>query len=280
MGKQIFLSLLILLVLPFFQSCKENELPEGTQRIVDNNDDLRPNPPGAQDPPEPTPGPTPLPRPNPGRATVQILPYDLANGELGKYKSAYRKKYIPFAGLKEPAISEDCAPGFIDRCVVNRQVLFQFFTETINKKYPKETWGIKSIQLTGSFYTIAKNHKTESICMLNNKKCSGVALTKFPKFGLPLLVKLFVWEKDFWAKKTNQTMVNNHFFQLLSEGWSPEEKLFKRENLALDLTQLFALRLVDFDTLVRKNKSLIFSISDDTFVENPSLILTLESILP
>jgi len=59
-----------------------------------------------------------------------------------------------------------------------------------------------------------------------------------------------------------------------------DEGIFVRQNLAIDLARFLSLPSTEIQTLVRKNEGIQFSVTDDTFVEEPILTIHFRRRLP
>ncbi|MCF8060235.1 MAG: hypothetical protein K9K67_13120 [Bacteriovoracaceae bacterium] len=256
--------LVISLFILFVSSCQKDQspIPTNTGRDVSGNDDLSPTP---------TPVPAPVPTTPPlEEEVVSLQPSDLNKNDTNV---VYRKMFRPI-GLNEPRDDHRfCHPDYKDRCVVNRQVLFQFSTTFINENYPSELWDILKINLTANFYSVGKNQRTELLCLLNNRVCSGKAISQVIGLKVPFL-KILWRNHKFWIGRDEDHVLNDKFHHELIAG-AVDETIYIRENLSMDLKEFLSLATTDMQTLVRKNEGIKFSVTDDTYVEDPILTIRL-----
>lgn|GEM_PF-2531483 len=261
--------LITLLLMTLLFSCQQDEttIPKSPNRDVSGNDDLNPTP---------TPTPVPPPTPPPLQTEVLILqPSDLNKNDTN---IVYRKMFKP-VGLNETRDDHRfCHKDFKDKCVVNRQVLFQFSTTSINSSFPSELWDITKIELTANYYSVGKNQRTELLCLLNNRRCSGKAISNVIGLKVPFL-KILWRNNKFWIGRDEDHVINDKFHQALLDG-KLDEGIFVRQNLAIDLARFLSLPSTEIQTLVRKNEGIQFSVTDDTFVEEPILTIHFRRRLP
>lgn len=271
MKKLIFL--LTLVPLLTFTSCSdESQLPIDPLAIG-GNDDLNPDPgPGDGDNPAPTPTPTPPPQNQ--RVTITLEPSDLNKDDTN---IVYRS-YIKAVGLNEPRKHRKCPDNFKNQCVVNRQILFQFNVDEINKDYPQELWDITFIELKADYYSLGEKYRTELLCVLNNKICSGKAITKIAGIDIPF-VKLLWRNPRFWRGRDENHVVSESFHAELLSG-KVQKDFFIRKNLTMSLSRTFNLADTELQTLVRKNEGIQMSVTDDTYVEFPTLKIGLKRRVP
>lgn len=268
--KLLVITTIISLIL--FSSCSQDApvIPVDPNRSIGGNDDLRPDP-----NPEPTPPPpTPTPPPN-LTAEVTIEPSSLSKGDT---TLVYRKVF-KVVGLNEPRSGHrNCDDAYQDQCTVNQQILWQFNTTEVNTVYPPELWDIGRVEMTASYYSIGNNGRTELICLLNEKVCSGKSITKIPRLGLPFL-KILWRNHKFWTGR-DEDHVKNQLFHDLLLGGQQGENLFIVRNHTIDFTRLFSMPPTQVQTLIRKNEGIHLSVTDDTFVEEPILKVFLKRRVP
>ena len=260
MNKNLKLIIVALLSLSFLYSCKSTQ-PDEPDFSGGGRDDLQPAP-----DPEPTPIPDDPPAP-PRVETWSLEGDDISKEERKETPIPYRTWFVKTINLNQNVENKKCVSGYEDRCVVNRQLLFQFRTEEIQEKYPTEFWSLKSARLTGSYYSVGKNNRTELLCLLNANHCSGQGILK-NWFG-----KLIWWSSKFWTKKYDHIVKNKWFNEFLIEGYDATDKLYIRRDETVNLLDIFPVRLIDMERYVRKDKSVKFSITDDTYIEDPILHL-------
>lgn len=270
------MKLLVILITLFsllsLTSCNSDDptIPTGPNSGVGGNDDLNPGP----DPtPDPTPTPTPTPPPT-EKVVIELQPSDLNKDDT---TLVYRKMFKPVQ-LGEPRKHRHCDDDHKDTCVVNRQVLFQFSTTSLNETYEQELWDVTKVTLKANYYSIGKNHRTELLCLLNNRLCTGKAISKIAGLNIPF-IKLLWRNQKFWIGRDEDHVMNDVFHQELLSG-KVNDNLFIRKDLTFDIARTFILPATDLQTLVRKNEGIHFSVTDDTFVEDPVLTIHLKRRLP
>lgn len=273
MKKLIFVTTLLPLLT--LLSCSNGSDVPVDPLAIGGNDDLNPDP-GPGDGDNPGPNPTPTPTPPPGDQTVSITlePSDLHKDDT----TIVYRSYIKAVGLNEPRKHRNCPDNFKNQCVVNRQILFQFNVEDLNETYPQELWDITSIELKGDYYSVGEKYRTELLCILNNKVCSGKAITKIAGLNIPF-VKLLWRNPRFWRSRDEDHVVSEAFHTELLNG-KVQKDFFVRKGLFMNLSRTFNLANTEIQTLVRKNESIHFGVTDDTYVEFPSLKINLKRRLP
>jgi hypothetical protein len=254
-------------------SCSQDEaaIPIDPNTGIGGNDDLRPGP---------TPQPTPLPPPVPTPKPVENVVLTIEPSSLNKNDTTlvYRKMFN-VVGLGEPRSGHrSCDSRYSEQCAVNQQILWQFSTEDINENYPQELWDVGKVEMTASYYSVGKNHRTELLCLLNNRFCSGKAISRLPRLGLPFL-KILWRNHNFWTGRDEDHVRNQLFHDILLAGQDGEE-FFRVSNHTLDFSRFFSMHANQVQTLVRKNDGIQMSVTDDTFVEDPILKVYLKRRVP
>lgn len=267
MKNLIILSFALLLL----ASCNSDDpiIPTGPNSDVGGNDDLNPGP-----VPNPTPTPTPPPPPINETVNLELLPSDLNKDDT---TLVYRKMFKTVQ-LGENRDHRHCDDDYKSTCIVNRQVLFQFNVEDINKNYPSELWDVTRVSLKANYYSVGKNERTELLCILNNRLCSGKAISKIAGLKIPF-IKILWRNGQFWIGRDEDHVMNDIFHKALLDG-EIHEKLFIRKDLTLDLSRTFNMQPPALQTLVRKSEGVHFSVTDDTYVEDPVLSVSLKRRLP
>lgn len=275
----LFIPLVSLLV---FSSCKKGgELPPIPSDGLSNSEDLKPDPNAPKPTPPPLPGDPGQPS-DPGDPTPQSVKINILASDINpnSVELVYRKFIKPMQ-LGEVTHDEECHPNLTDKCIWNSQVIFGFDTEYLNKDYPKELWEITHVELTASFYSLAPNKRGELFCSLDLKVCSGAytkdALTNDSSEGK--ILKFFIKNPKFWVGKNKRHVVNNDFTELLKLH-KIEDHLWIVRDHTFELGKLFKLPLNEVKTLMRKTHILSFSVSDDTYVEDPIIKVYLNRRLP
>lgn len=264
------LYVILILAVLFYSSCSQDDpvIPVDPNRSIGGNDDLQPGP-----GPDPTPTPEPTPAP-PQTATVTLQPSSLSKGDT---TLVYRKVF-KVVGLNEPREHRNCHEQYSDKCTINQQILWQFDTSGINENYPSALWDIGKVEMTAGYYSVGKNHRTELLCLLNNKVCSGKAISKIPRLGLPFL-KILWRNHKFWTGRDGDHVKNKLFHDTLLSGQINEE-LYVVPNHTFDFSRVFSLPATAVQTLIRKNDGVHLSVTDDTFVEDPILKVYLKRRVP
>ncbi len=252
-------------------SCNQGsgELPPIPSDVIRDTDDLNTNPDTDQDTPDDTVDPR-LPPDNPTdptnpndpnqppqqSAVLKILPSDVNPDSV---TLVYRKTIEPLQ-LGETSDPKDCHPSFPTKCVWNSQVIFGYSTDFLNNEYPKEVWEIAAVEMTVSFYTHALNKRSELFCLHNTKMCSGQIGKDDGKF--------IVKNPKFWTGKDGNHVANALFTAVMGRN-RLEESLWIVHDYTFSLGKMFKLSDNDLRILFRKKDIVSFSVSDDTYVEDP-----------
>ncbi len=251
-----------------------DDLNSGTDRDdpIDTVDPRLPtDPTNPDDPSDPT-DPNDPTNPTPQNVKLDILPSDVNPDSV---TLVYRKTIDPLQ-LGETSDPKDCHPSFPHKCVWNSQVIFGYSTEFLNNEYPKELWEITAIEMTVSFYTHALNKRSELFCLHNTKMCSG-QLSKDDKANEE--AKLIVKNPKFWTGKDGNHVANSLFTTVLGNH-RIEKELWIVKDYTFNLAKLFKLTDLQLHTLFRKESIISFSVSDDTYVEDPLVKVYLKRRLP
>lgn len=223
--------------------------------------------------PGPTPGPTPpAPGPTPAPPTVETKTLNFKASDLNPEDAVmvYKKRVKP-TQLGTPVDDEDCHNKYKDRCIKDRQVLFQFNIEEINERFPADLWDVVEFKLEASFFSVSGDISNELLCLLNRKVCSGVEIKKLGGIRLP-----FLWRNSkFWTGLPREHVLNRKFDQVLRSGINSNGVAVLVEE-SFNLIELFSLTPKTLLTTIRKNKQLHFSVSSDTYVEDPELTISLK----
>ncbi len=272
MKLSLILSTLLLLCL---FSCSQDDpvIPIDPNSGIGGNNDLKPDP---QPAPTPTPGPGPEPTPAPiEKLVLTIEPSSLNKGDT---TLVYRKMF-KVVGLGEPRSGHrNCDSRYPDHCSVNQQILWQFSTQELNENYPQELWDVGKVEMTASYYSVGKNHRTELLCLLNNQVCSGKAISRIPRLGLPFL-KILWRNHKFWTGRDEDHVKNQLFHETLLAGQDGEE-FYRVHNHTFDFSRVFSMPANQVQTLIRKNDGIHMSVTDDTYVEDPLLKIYLQRRVP
>lgn len=255
-------------------SCSNDSASPIDPLAIGGNDDLNPNPGDGRDDGNPDPTPTPGPPPANERVVLTLQPSDLHKDDT----TIVYRSFIKPIGLNEPRDHRDCPDNYKDQCVVNRQILFQFNTEPLNETYPQELWDVTFVELKADYYSSGEKHRTELLCILNIKLCSGKAKSKIAGIKIPF-GKLLWRNSKFWRGRDDDHLVNEAFHSELLNG-KVQKNFFVRKDLRMNLTRIFNLPNTEIQTLVRKNEGIQFSVTDDTYVDSPILTIGLQRRLP
>ena len=279
-----FLLLVVSSTLILLNSCdKGGDLPAIPENVIRDSDDLTPapdsdqdnqnpdNPDNSGDTNDPTDPDTPTQPtdPRPQSAIQRILPSDVNPDDV---ILVYRKSIDPMQ-LGQVTDSRKCHPVFPHKCIWNSQVIFGYDTTILNQDYPKELWEITSVEITTSLYTLAIDKRDEFFCIHNLKLCSG-ELNKDDDNQ-----KFIVKNPKFWNGDNDDHMTNNIFTNVLRAHQIEDELWIVRDH-SFDIAKLYNLSTLNLRTLFRKNNFISFSISDDTYVEDPIIKVYLNRRLP
>ncbi|MDC1175588.1 hypothetical protein OAT67_09325, partial [Bacteriovoracaceae bacterium] len=198
--------------------------------------------------------------------------------DLDGLRTPYKKGIVKHLSLGESRKGKWCAKNFKNRCVKNRQVHFAFDLDEVPYLLDGQYRVVKS-EIQASYYSIGKNYKTEMLCFLNINRCSGRSIIKIPRLGLSFLIKMLWWDKKFWENGYDAVVSNDWFHSQMMNTWSDEEELYLMENSSLAMSSLFNLHSDELTDIFKSERSLVFTVTDDTFVEDPKIKLTLEEVI-
>jgi len=181
-----------------------------------------------------------------------ILPYKTSGFKTLKYGERIKK-------------SRKCHKDYSKKCVVNKQVYFRFNLDKF-KRTNYNDYAVRDIQLTGDFYSVGKNHRTELLCILNNLHCSGRGIIKFPKIGLGFLFKMLYWNQSFWGGEYDKVVRTPYFNSYLSAGSVDGGKIFIRKDAPISFKTAFNYNWRQLDNLLSLD-NINMVVTDDTFVD-------------
>ncbi len=272
MKKALFLLLslnLSLFILTGLTGCsnKDEGFPEASIPSRGDND-LKPDPSDPNDPNDPVPPPQPR---ETGFMTFE--PEDLSKDELKDLQAPYKNFWVKRWNINKTDDNRKCSDSYKDRCIHNKQVIVQFDLDEIKNQFPPQKWTIVYAKLQASYYSLKKNHRTELLCFLNAKRCSGQVVERIPNIGLGFIARFFWWDKDFWKEGPDSVIANNYFHNLLNENYKEEDEIFILKESILDVSNVFDINLEKMQTIFRKQEKIQFAVADDTFIESPKLEL-------
>ncbi len=251
------LACFLVLVL-LISSCKKEEETTTVSDGVGRQDDEIRLPPA-----EPTPDPTPPPWEEPQWKIVEIPARVLMSQEMNLLHFPYTKLTMKILKLGQNRKHKKCEDDYEDQCVVNRQIGFAFDLDIFKRENP-HTLVVKDMQVVFDAYSIEKNKRSELLCSLDFRVCSGR--------GKPqnIIVKTFWQDGTFWKKGYERTVLTPLFQTTIDDG-DTSEGLYIVKDAALSLIDLFKLRSDNFKEYAVLKKNLKFAVTDDTYVENVSL---------
>lgn len=226
-----------------------------------------PQQPGPPDDDDDNPGP-PDP-PDARKIIVEVDGYGIRKGDLNGLKLPYKKKTVKVVPMGKTNKSKDCPKKHRHHCVKNRQVLVAFDLAEVTQHLDK--FYVSDIQLMGDFYSIGKNYRTELICLLHKKACSGRGIVKLPGWGLPWIVKMAWWEKKFWKAGYENVVKTQNFHHILEESFNKDEGLYMLEGANLKFNRLFGYNKDDMTSMTKGQTRFVLAITDDTYVQNMKL---------
>lgn len=275
---------LILLICSLFTSCSNKSEEEfGIDSPKSATEDIQKPP---SNPPS-SDGPS-IPR-DPGNGNdspSQVVSYkkiqmsDLTEEELESIEFPYHRKTgakLKLAGMSEE--SKKCSDVHKNKCIDRKQVHFHFNLENLKLQYEPELWKVESISLEASYISHQENDKTELICFLNTKKCSGKIIYQANSRFTSKIAKLLWINKKFWEKDHTLNIVNQAFTEKLESSFIDQDKVYMAHNTVFNIESLFSIDKQSLDTVVRKSNHLSFVVSDDTFVEDPVLTIKFVKII-
>lgn len=215
------------------------------------------------------------PPPNSRRWTETLNAVNADKDILKGLKLPYQHKIVKKIALGESRKTKKCPDAFKKKCVKNRQVSFNFNLKELSSFDPFDT-KVVDINLTGTFYSIGKNHRTELLCILQIKRCSGRSIIKLPGIGLGFLVKMIWWDKEFWADGYEKVIRSTLFHDELNNSYNEEAGLYIMEKKTFSLKDLLAYRAGLLHQVIIENDNLTFTVADDTFAEQLSLDVILQ----
>ncbi|GAB4419184.1 MAG: hypothetical protein OHK0056_29140 [Bacteriovoracaceae bacterium] len=219
--------------------------------------------------------PPPNPEEPPQHVLVEVTGQSAIDSDINQLNLVYSKVLKPI-GLGETVKSKQCPKGHEHHCIKDRQVVFQF--DLNSAQMPGNNYRIKEAILVGDFYSIGKNFRTELLCLLNTKTCSGRGIIKIPRLGLSFMVKMLWWNKKFWDRTYDETVVTTHFHDQLEKGFNQDEEIYILEDFSFSLDELFNWHKDNINHLYQNHKVWNFSITDDTFIDRPKLQLRFERV--
>lgn len=237
------------------------DLPQGE---VDGNDEIRD--------PDPTPTPTPAP---PGPPGVQIVKLDARdyNPEDGSENVIipYTIKKVKYIGFGKTQRGIMCRLFGSDNCTRNRQVLFAFDMPQFG-----EIKRLHDVRIQANFVTYGKSYETELLCLNNLKACSGNGIKKIPVLGLSNHVKKKWWNQEYWADGYDSVVKNNVFQESVNNSAEVNRNTRVSGQRDYSLRDLFGLNDQDLIDLLQGEATLWFTVTDDTFVMTPQLVVMYE----
>lgn len=207
------------------------------------------------------------------RIIVEVNGYAISKNDLKNLKLPYKKKTVKPVPMGTAVKSKDCPSKHKQHCSKNRQVLVAFDLDDVTKHL--DDYYISDIQLGGDFYSIGKNYRTELICLLHKKACSGRGIVKLPGWGLPWIVKMAWWEKGFWKEGYEKVVKTQNFHHLLESSWNEDEGLYMMEGANLKFNRLFGYNHDDLTSMTRNQNRFVMTVTDDTFLQNAKLTFKL-----
>tara|TARA_R110002049_G_scaffold300492_1_gene491408 strand:- start:356 stop:1159 length:804 start_codon:yes stop_codon:yes gene_type:complete len=248
-------------------SCGKNpHLVDQLASEVGGNDTLEPDP-----TPIPTPTPTPTPPPSAKFVELGARDYDPSSGEKVVVELPYRTKKVKTIqyGISQSNIM--CRLFGKDNCVRNRQVLFAFDIPALGK-----ITKLHDIRIQANFIVYGKSYDTELLCLNNIGTCSGNGIKKIPLLGLQKYVKKKWWNPTYWAAGYEDVVKNKYFHNQLKKSSVVNRNTRTTGPQDLSLKDLFDLNESDLLGLLSDQESFWFTLTDDTFVQSPKLVIIYE----
>lgn len=234
---------------------------------IGGNDPVNPGPTPTPDPDDPPPPPPPSAK----VVTLGARDYDPASGETIQVPLPYKLKKVKYIGHGRSQSGIMCRLFGNDNCTRNRQVLFAFDLPALG-----EIKKIHDVRLQANFITYGLSFDTELLCLNNLTTCSGNGIKKIPLLGLEKYVKKKWWDENYWAGGY-EDVVRNDFFQRAIKSSQPVNALTRMTgNKDFSLRQLFDLGDQDLLNILRQEQTLWFTVTDDTFVMSPTLVVYYE----
>lgn len=211
--------------------------------------------------------------PEPPRLIIEVNGYAIEKDELGELKLPYKKGIVKPVPMGTTVKAKECPKNHKHHCVKNRQVLAAFDLGDVSKHL--DDYDISDIQLRGDFYSIGKNYRTELLCLLHKKACSGRAIVKIPGWGMPWIVKMAWWKKSFWKAGRKSVVKTKNFYNELEASWNEDEGLYMLEGASLKFNRLFKYNKDDLTSMTKGQKRFVIVVTDDTYFQNVKLIFKL-----
>ena len=212
-------------------------------------------------------------QPGAKRIIVEVTGYGIGKSELAGLKLPYKKKTVKVVPMGTATKAKDCPKKHKQHCSQDRQVLVAFDLGEVTKHL--DDYFISDIQVKGDFYSIGKNYRTEMICLLHKKACSGRGIIKFPGWGLPWVAKMVWWEKKFWKEGYEKVVKTQNFHHLLDASWNEDEGLYMMENAVLKMNRLFGYNHDDLTSMTKGQTRFVLVVTDDTYLQNAKLTFKL-----
>lgn len=258
----------VLCLLFVFTSCGRNpHIVDEITSEVGGNDTINPGPPtDPEDPP-----PTPTPPPSARLVTLGARDYDPSEEVKASVTLPYRTKKVKHIGFGRSMGGLMCRLFGDDNCVHDKQVLFAFDIPALG-----EIRKLHDVRLQANFITYGLSFDTELLCLNNITTCSGNGIKKIPLLGLSKYVKKKWWNEDYWAAGYDDVVRNNKFQKALDK--SQPINAFTRVTGQKDfsLKELFDLGENELIALLQQEQTLWFTVTDDTFVMAPTLVVVYE----
>lgn len=263
-----FMFICVLLMTLGLGACGKNpHIVDAIGSEIGGNDPINPGPTPTPDPDDPPPPPPPSAK----EITLGARDYDPSSGERVAVALPYKLKKVKHIGFGRSQSGIMCRLFGNESCTRNRQVLFAFDIPEIG-----EIRKIHDVRLQANFVTYGLSFDTELLCLNNLTTCSGNGIKKIPLLGLEKYVKKKWWDENYWSAGYDD-VVRNDFFHRAIKSAQPINALTRVTGVRdFSLRQLFDLGDQDLINLLRQEETLWFTVTDDTFVMSPTLVVYYE----
>jgi hypothetical protein len=261
-----FTLIVLLASLLGLSACGKNpHIVDQPPREVDGTDPIQdPDPEDPIDPPPPPP---------PGVHMVNLAARDYPVEELQAQALSlpYRVKKVKTITFGKSQRGLMCRFFGSDNCTRNRQVLFAFDLPKIT-----DIKKLHDVRLQANFVTYGKSYDTELLCLNNIKACSGNGIQKIPVLGMSKYVKKKWWDADYWAGGYDDVVRNKHFQESVKSSTPVNDSTRVSGQRDFSIRELFNLTDQELIALIEGEKTLWFTLTDDTFIMSPTLVVMYE----
>src|SRR5690606_29660306 len=160
--------------------------------------------------------------------TVKILEIpgkSFSSREAKALHLPYSKLLMPHSPLGKARNHKNCADGYENQCVVNRQIGFGFDLRALKGENP-HTLVVHDMRIVMDLDSSSKDRRSELICSVDLRVCSARAKSQ------NIVVTTFWQDGTFWKKQHARTVLPTLFQDAIDEG-KHEDGLYLVEGMDL-----------------------------------------------